>query len=42
MHTGISIREVESRPLAAVRVTTELSTWPREFMRTLDKVYDAV
>lgn len=42
MHTGISIREVESGPLAAARVTTELSTWPREFMRTLDKVYGAV
>lgn len=33
---------VGPRPLAAVRVTTVLSRWPREFMHSLDKVYAAV
>ena len=42
MHREIALVEVRPRPIAVVRVTTVLSTWPREFMKTLDKVYEAV
>jgi effector-binding domain-containing protein len=40
--SSISIVDASPRPIAVVRVTTVLSTWPREFMHTLDKVYEAV
>ena len=42
MPQEISMVKVNSRPLAAVRATTILSRWPREFMHSLDKVYEAV
>ena len=42
MPSSISIVDASPRPIAVVRVTTVLSTWPREFMHTLDKVYEAV
>jgi effector-binding domain-containing protein len=38
----ISIVDASPRPLAVVRVTTVLSTWPSQFMHSLNKVYDAV
>ena len=38
----ISVVEAKPRPLAVVRVTTAISTWPKRFMHTLDKVYAAV
>jgi effector-binding domain-containing protein len=41
MHSGIAVARVHPRPLAAVRVTTVLSMWPRQFMKELDKVYAA-
>jgi len=42
MPTGILIVDVKPRPIAAVRVTTVLSKWPRQFRHSLDKVYAAV
>ena len=42
MPSHISIVDASPSPIAVVRVTTLLSTWPREFMHTLDKVYAAV
>ena len=35
----ISLIDAKPRPLAVVRVTTVLSTWPSQFRRSLDKVY---
>ena len=42
MPLQISLVDARPRPLAAVRVTTVLSMWPRQFMHELNKVYDAV
>jgi effector-binding domain-containing protein len=42
MGSEISIVEAKPRPIAVVRITTVLATWPRQFMITLDKVYAAV
>ena len=38
----ISIVEAHPRLLAAVRVRILLARWPREFRKSLDKVYEAV
>jgi effector-binding domain-containing protein len=37
----ITVIEIRPRPLAAVRVTTELAKWPGQFRKSLDKVYTA-
>ena len=37
----ITVIETHPRPLAAVRVTAELSKWPSQFRKSLDKVYAA-
>jgi effector-binding domain-containing protein len=42
MHTDTRVVNANPRSLAAVRVTTALATWPKQFMKSLDKVYDAV
>src|SRR5580704_4835387 len=42
MHSDIAIVEARPRAIAVVRVTTVLSLWPKQFMNTLDIVYDAV
>jgi effector-binding domain-containing protein len=36
------ILDIEPRPIAVVRTTTDLSSWPTQFRQSLDKVYEAI
>ena len=42
MHHNIIVVKVEPGPIAAVRVTTTFSDWPKQFMKPLGMVYEAV
>jgi effector-binding domain-containing protein len=42
MRDEISIVDASPRPIAVVRVTTEISKWPGQFRSALDKVYRAI